>query len=151
MCRYCHHCYATMFVCHCCCCCKSFSYENEDTIHEHLCSLGIPVGMKVVCPHCNAHFASYASLAALQHEHCCAHNPTNGSDNGWTCYITNTPQITNSSVCNVYDTNLPVCDCVVHPMHCFVVVSLSERNLGNKYYCCSKLLLDLCHFFKWAE
>jgi hypothetical protein len=45
---------------------KSFSQENERIIHEHLCSLEIPVGKKAFCPHCNVHFASYAYLEALQ-------------------------------------------------------------------------------------
>ncbi len=95
-----------MFVCHCCCN-KLFSYENERNTHERICSLCIPVCMKVVCPHCNAHFASYAYLTALQHEQFCAHNSVKGSDNGWTHNVTNTPQMTNSSVSIVYDTNAP--------------------------------------------
>ncbi len=138
VCHCCHHCYATMFVCHCCCH-KAFLYENECNTHEHICSLRIPVGMKVVCPHCNVHFTSFAYLAALRHEQCCAHNPMKGSDNGWTHYVTDTPWITNSKVCNVYNTNVPVCDCIVHPKRCVVVVSQSDRNPGRKYYRCSKL------------
>jgi hypothetical protein len=73
-----HHCY-----CH-----QSFSYENEHSSHEHICSLGIPVGAKLVCHHCNVHFASYAYLAALQHKQFCTHNPTTGYDNGWAYYVT---------------------------------------------------------------
>ncbi len=79
----------------------------------------------VLCRHCNAHFASFAYLAALQHEHCGVHNPVIGSDNGWATYGTNTdtPRMTTTSVISVIDTNVPVCSCVVDPMPCVVAIS----------------------------
>lgn len=70
-----------------------FSYEDERMSHERLCSLGIPVGTKVLCHYCNAHFANFAYLSALRHEQFCAHNPTNRADNGLACHVPNIPRM----------------------------------------------------------
>ncbi len=79
-----------------------------------MCSLGITVGAKLVCPRCNANFASYAFQSAVQFEQFCPQNTMKGIATRGAHHVPSTPIMTSTSFMSTIDTQ--IFDCVVDPV-----------------------------------